>query len=42
MCVCSCHLQLGSESERVENGNTNEVEPDFKDGMKMAEPEKKD
>ena len=40
--VTPCHLQLVSESEKTENVGTNEVESDFKNGMEIAEPEKKD
>ena len=40
--VSPCHLQLVSESEKVENVGTNEVEPDFKERKEMVEPEKKD
>ena len=35
------HLQIVSESEKTENVSTNEVKPDFKLGMKNAEPGKK-
>ena len=40
--VSSCHLQLVRESEKTENVGTNEVESDFKKGMEIVEPQKKD
>ena len=40
--VSSCHLQLVRESEKTENVGTNEVESDFKEGMEIVEPQKKD
>ena len=40
--VSPCYLQLVSESEKTENVGTNEVESDFKNGMEITEPEKKD
>ena len=39
--VSPCYLQLVSESEKAENVSTNEVEPDFKKGTEIAEPQKK-
>ena len=36
------HLQIVSESEKIENIGTNEVQSDLEKGTEIAEPEKKD
>ena len=36
-----CQLQLVSESEKAQNVSTNEVEPDFKKGTELQNPQKK-
>lgn len=36
-----CHLQLVNETDKRENVSTNEVDPDFKEGINTTETKEK-